>query len=420
MRILLVHNYYEQPGGESGVFENLLRLLKRVGQDVEVYSRDNSEIANFSVKDKAAMGVGAFFSVRTWSELRALVQRRRPDVALVQNVFPLISPSVYYALRSEGVPIVQLVYNYRFVCSDAQLFSSGEICERCVLGNHWHAVARKCYRDSRSLSAWYAANLKLHRVIGTFSGNIDLFVIPDRFLGTRLIKGGIPAHKLRRNVNPFFVEDYQPSYEPGEFILYVGRLVRQKGVFTLVHAMAHSSSSGPPLYIVGDGESRRELETLVSNLKLANRVKFLGPRWGKEAQSLIGSSRFVVIPSEWYDNLPLVLCQAYAMAKPVIASAINGIPEYVENGVDGFLFEPGNAVELGRRIDQLSAEISTVRRMGRNARRKAEEVFDYQAYWRTLKPLLEDLASKRNYGQAEQSNSVLGNDPHRKSDAFVR
>jgi len=400
LRILLVHNYYERPGGESGVFENLLRLLQRVGQEVEVYSRQNSEILGFSRKDKALLGVGAFFSLRTWSEVKALVRRKRPAVAMVQNVFPLISPSVYSALRSEGIPTIQLVYNYRFVCPDAQLFSSGEICERCVLGNHWHAVARKCYRDSRFLSAWYAANLKLHRVLGTFARNNDLFIIPDHFLGTRLIKGGIPAHKIRRNVNPFFVEDYQPCYEPGEFILYVGRLVRQKGVFTLVRAMSHLSEEGPSLYIVGDGESRGELETLVSTLKLQNRVKLLGPRWGKDVQSLIKSSRFLVIPSEWYDNLPLILCQAYAMAKPVIVSAINGIPEYVENGVDGLLFEAGNAEGLAQCIDRLSADTSMLCMMAKNARRKAETVFDYQAYWRTLNPLLGELVSKRHNGQA--------------------
>jgi glycosyltransferase involved in cell wall biosynthesis len=395
LRILLVHNYYEQAGGESGVFDNLLRLLERVGQEVEVYSRHNSEILSFSRQAKARTAVGAFFSFRTWSEVKDLVQRKRPAVALVQNVFPLISPSVYYALQSEGIPTVQLVYNYRFVCPDAQLFSRGEICERCVLGNHWHAVARKCYRDSRALSAWYAAILKLHRVTNTFARKNDLFVIPDNFLGTRLIKGGIPADKIKKNVNPFFVDDYLPSYEPGEYILYVGRLVKQKGVFTLIKAMSHSSES-PPLYIVGDGESRRELETLISDLDLRNRVKLLGTRWGSEVQALIRNSRFVVIPSEWYDNLPLILCQAYAMAKPVVASAINGIPEYVDNGVDGFLFEAGNAVELAERIDRLSADTEILCTMARNARRKAEEVFDYQAYWRTLSPLLEELVTQRS------------------------
>jgi glycosyltransferase involved in cell wall biosynthesis len=405
LRILLVHNYYEQPGGESGAFENLLRLLKRVGQGVAVYTRQNSDILKFNASQKVVAGLDGFFSLQTWREVKSLVRSKRPHVAIVQNVFPLISPSVYYALRSEGIPIIQLVYNYRFVCPDAQLFSLGEICERCVLGNHWHAVIRKCYRDSRALSTWYAAILKLHRVVKTFARNNDLFIIPDNFLATRLIKGGIPAYKIKKNVNPFFVEDYQPCYEAGDFILYVGRLVRHKGVFTLVRAMSNSSSEGPPLYIVGGGESRRELEALVRELKIENRVKFLGPRWGKDVQSLIKSSRFVVIPSEWYDNLPLILCQAYAMAKPVIASAINGIPEYVENGVDGLLFEPGNAEQLAQCIDRLSGDASMLATMAKNARRKAEEVFDYQAYWRTLKPLLEELVSNRHDGHAQRSDA---------------
>ena len=399
MRILLIHNFYQESGGESGVFENLLRLLKQVDQEVHVYSRHNSEIDRLNRQQKLSMGTGAFFSPGTWADVKAIVREKRPAVALVQNVLPLISPSVYYALRSEGIPIVQLVYNYRFVCPDAQLFSHGEVCERCVLGNHWHAVARKCYRDSRALSAWYAAILKLHRATGTFARNIDRFIIPDEFLGTRLIKGGIPAEKIRKNVNPFFVEDYQPCYEPGEYILYVGRLVRQKGVFTLVRAMSHLPAEGAPLYIVGDGESRAELETLVSNLNLHDRVKLLGPRWGEDLRRLMKNSRFLVIPSEWYDNLPLILCQAYAMAKPVVASAINGIPEYVDNGVDGLLFEPGNAEQLAHCIGRLSADTSMLSTMAGNARRKAEEVFDYKAYWRTLEPVLEELISQRPAGQ---------------------
>ena len=386
-----MHNHYQELGGESGVFENLLRLLRRAGQEVEVYSRHNSEILSLSRKARVFMGMSAFFSLRTWREVKDLVRRNRPVVAIVQNVFPLISPSVYYALRSEGIPTIQLVYNYRFICPDAQLFSRGEICERCVSGNHWHAIARKCYRNSRTLSAWYGAILKLHRLAGTFARNSDVFIIPDHFLGNRLVRGGIPARKIRKSVNPFFVEDYQPCYEPGEFILYVGRLVRQKGVFTLIHAMSHSSSGGPPLYIVGDGESRAELETLISDLNLQNRVKLLGTRWGSEVQSLIRNSRFVVIPSEWYDNLPLILFQAYATAKPVIASAINGIPEYVENGVDGLLFEPGNAQELAQCIDRLAGDPSLLSNMATNARRKAEQDLDFQGYWRTLDGIIQEL-----------------------------
>jgi len=218
-------------------------------------------------------------------------------------------------------------------------------------------------------------------------------MIPDHFMKGRLVAGGIPANKIRINVNPFFVEDYEPSDESGDFILYVGRLVRQKGVFTLVRAMSQLRFGGPPLYIVGDGESRGELETLISDLNLKNRVILLGPRWGRELALLIKKSCFLVVPSEWYDNLPLIICQSYAMAKPVIASAINGIPEYVEDGIDGLLFEPGNPAALAQCIDRLSKNSALVCEMGRNARRKAERVLDFRAYWQTLDGVIRELVN---------------------------
>lgn len=392
MKVLLVHNYYQVPGGEDSVFENLHRLLKRVGQEVVIYSRHNSEIPHFRLKQKALMGVDGFFSLRTWHAVRNLVQRERPQVAIVQNVFPLISPSVYYALKSKGVPIIQAVYNYRFICPNAHLFSKGEICERCVGGNYWWAVVRKCYRQSYALSGWYAAILGFHRLFGSFAHMIDVFMVPDNFLGTRLIAGGIPASKIRKNVNPFFVEDYQPCYNQGKFILYVGRLIRQKGIITLVNAMSKVSSGSLPLYIVGEGEERRKVELLINHLNLRNRVKLLGAKWGDQMQQLLRESSFVVIPSEWYDNLPLILCQAYATAKPVIASAINGISEYVENGVDGLLFQPGNVQDLARCIDRLSTDPSLVARMSLNARRKGEREFDFQVYWSVLNSIIREVA----------------------------
>lgn len=391
MKILLIHNYYQQSGGESGVFENLVRLLQQVGQDVETYCRHSTEIKNVTYCDKVQIIIDAFFSLRTWREVKRLIQKTRPHVAIVQNVFPLISPSVYYALRSEHIPIIQAVYNYRFVCPDGHLFSKGEICERCVLGNHWHAVARKCYQQSYSASSWYAAILKLHRVIGTFSRIVDIFMIPDNFLGTRLIRGGIPGQKIRKNVNPFFVEDYQPDYQPGKYILYVGRLVKQKGIFTLVTAMSHSSPDGPPLYIVGDGEARKEIEALIRNLGLEKRIILLGVRWGLEVERLIKESLFVVVPSEWYDNLPLIVCQAYAMAKPVVASFINGIPEYIEHEVDGLLFQPGDAISLANCIDRLSNDSALLERMAVQARQKAIQTFDFRVYWSTLSSIIQEL-----------------------------
>ncbi|RMG09115.1 MAG: glycosyltransferase family 1 protein [Acidobacteria bacterium] len=391
MKILLVHNHYQMPGGESIVFDNLHRLLKQVGQESIIYSRHNSEISHFNLKQKALMGIEGFFSMRTWREIRRLIQKEKPQVAIVQNVFPLISPSVYYALKSSNVPVIQAVYNYRFVCPNGHLFCNGAICERCVGGNYWNAVIRKCYRNSYIISGWYAAILTFCRLTGTFARKIDVFMVPDNFLGTRLIAGGIPAAKITKNVNPFFVEDYQFHYGQGKFILYVGRLVRQKGVFTLINAMTRVSSDGLPLYIVGEGEERKALELLIIRLGLQDRVRILGPKWGGRVKQLIQESAFLVVPSEWYDNLPLIICQAYASGKPVIASAINGIPEYVEDGVDGLLFQPGDAQDLARCIECLSTDSTLLAEMSVNARRKAEQKLDYRVYWNKLNDIIKKL-----------------------------
>ena len=379
------------PGGESAVFESLNRLLIRVDQEVEIYARYNLDIRDFNTIDKIFMGIEGFFSLRTWHEIRRLVLEKHPQIAIVQNVFPLISPSVYYALKSIGVPIIQAVYNYRFVCPGAHLFSKGKICEQCINGNYLHSVRKKCYRQNQVLTCWYAANLYLHHFINTFVRKIDIFMVPDDFLGNRLIMGGIPSVKIRKNINPFIVEDYHPSFKHGKFVLYVGRLVRQKGIFTLVKAMTNVVTKNLPLYIVGEGEEREKLELTINQLGLQNRVKLLGAKWGDEMLQIMRESMFVVIPSEWYDNIPLILCQAYALGKPVIASAINGLPEYIDNGIDGLLFKPGDFHDLARCIDNLANDTPLVNKMSINARRKAENVFNFSSYWNKLNSIIHEL-----------------------------
>jgi glycosyltransferase involved in cell wall biosynthesis len=379
------------PGGESSVFDNLTRLLSKVNQEVEIYSRHNLDIPQFSTRDKILMGIQGFFSLRTWNVIRRLVWEKHPQVAIVQNVFPLISPSVYYALKSLNVPIIQSVYNYRFICPGAHLFANGEICEKCINGNYLYSIRKKCYRQKQVLTSWYAANLFLHRFIDTFVRKIDIFMVPDDFLGNKLIMGGIPPSKIRKNINPFFVEDYHPCFKQGKFFLYVGRLVKQKGIFTLVKAMSKVVTNKLPLYIVGEGEERKKLELSINQLGLQDRVKLLGAIWGEEMLQIMKDSSFMVIPSEWYDNFPLIICQAYAFGKPVIASDINGIPEYIDNGVDGLLFTPGDFKGLARCIDNLANDPSLVHKMSINARKKAENIFDFSNYWDRLNSIIHEL-----------------------------
>jgi glycosyltransferase involved in cell wall biosynthesis len=384
MKILLCHNYYQNAGGESEVFEAEMRGLKSMGHTALLYSRQNEEIGQYSITDKMGLFLSGYYSQRTVRDIQDISQKERPSVAIVQNVFPLLTPSIYIALKEANIPIIQAVYNYRLVCPSAELFTEGKICERCVPGNTIHAVIHKCYRENYVESAWYASIIGFHRYSGTFSDKITSFMVPDNFLGGKLIAGGIPADKIWRNPNPFFVHEYQSVPRHQGYVLYVGRLVRQKGILTLLNAMDYCGHDSR-LVIVGRGDLADTVQESILSMGLSERVRFAGALWGDAVARLIEDCAAVVIPSEWYDNLPMILCRANATGKPVIASRINGIPEYVQDGINGYLFEPGNAVELASRIDQILGLSSTeYASLSNKTREFADDVLDYPNHYARL------------------------------------
>ena len=391
-KLLLVHNYYQEPGGESSVFDCQVRGLREHGHEVVLHTRSNEDIPGLSRLGKVSAVASSYFSRGTRDELVRLVDEERPDAAIVQNVFPLISPSAYSALRSRGIPIIQAVYNYRLICPGAELYSQGEICERCVGGNHTSAIVRRCYRGSRAASAWYASVIALHRALGTFARDIDAFMVPDHFMAQKLVEGGFPAHKMWRNANPFVMRDHSPSGRHDGYVLYVGRLVRPKGILTAIEAM--SLVGGPTrLVIVGRGELEDEVRARVTD-----RISFVGVKWGSELEALMDGALAIVIPSEWYDNLPQVLCQANAMGKPVIASRINGIPEYVVEGTSGTLFEPGDRAALARAIDRLAGLTDgQYAALSQTSRQHAEQFFDYEVHYARLMALIGMLRERQQH-----------------------
>lgn len=394
MRILLCHNHYVVRGGESEVFENEVRGLRGMGHEVVVYTRRNSEIAQFATLRRLALALSAFHSARTQADLDRLIFRRHPDFAIVQNVFPLISPSAYTAITAARIPIIQAVYNYRFVCPSAELYTEGSICQRCVAGNTVHAVIHRCYRNSYAQSSWYAAIIGSHRFLGTFAKGIDSFMVPDNFLGSKLILGGIPASKIWRNPNPFFVQDYIPTHHHQGFALFVGRLVPQKGLLTLVEAVARSANTR--LVIVGEGPLRAPLEDRIKSGRLEGRIRLMRPQWGNRLSELLSQCAVVVIPSEWYDNLPLILCKANAAGKPVIASRLDGLPEYIEEGQNGALFEAGDPASLSAQLTHILA-LSTraYASVSASARGFAERRLDYGVHYANLLSVVSGLGNPK-------------------------
>ncbi len=195
MRVLMVHNAYQQRGGEDSVVESEVALLRQHGHEVHVYERHNDEV---NQTPKWRLAVGTIWSSRTVQEVQALIAGFKPDVMHVHNTMPLVSPSVYWAARKLGVPVVQTLHNFRFLCPQAMFVREGKVCEDCLGKVPWRGVMHKCYRDSTIQSTVMAGMLTTHRMLGTFSSKVSKFIALNEFCRAKFIEGGLPAERGAR------------------------------------------------------------------------------------------------------------------------------------------------------------------------------------------------------------------------------
>jgi glycosyltransferase involved in cell wall biosynthesis len=395
MKILAIHNYYRIRSGEDLAFDATLATLRERGHAVSVLTRDNQEFGDGAFT-KVRTALGSLFSIRAfWCTWRS-IGRDRPEVALVQNVFPLLSPSVYWALRLRRVPVAQRVFNYRAVCPNGVLFTQGAICERCRGGAYWNAVIYRCYRGSRGASAAMAVSLGAMRFFGVWRWGVRLFLTPDIFLGAKIVPAIHDAEKIRVLFNPAPVHlmgEVRAAGAPktetrGRDVLYVGRLVPEKGIDMVLECAKRLPDHR--FRIVGTGEYEPTARKTAESLKLRN-VEWLGPVYGDDLVRYYRDAGALVLPSRWYDNMPLVLTQALILGTPVVASRINGIPEFVIDGITGRLAEPLDADDFAAKISEVFRDSQKTRELSAEGIRRAREWFLPESFGTRLESILKEL-----------------------------
>ena len=235
MRILQVHNYYIYSGGEDIVVSNEKKLLEKNGNEVISYKRENYEINEFSFFDKASLIWKTSWSNKTYIEISNIIKEEKPDICHVHNVFPLITPSIYYACNNNKVPILQTIHNYRFFCTNGLFFRNNHICEECINRSAYHAIRYGCYRNSKIQTYSAARMLENHKKKNTWKEKIDALICPSKFVYNKFIQGGFPQKKLVIKPN-FLLSNPQPTYYDENYFLYVGRIDILKGLkFYLQH-----------------------------------------------------------------------------------------------------------------------------------------------------------------------------------------
>jgi glycosyltransferase involved in cell wall biosynthesis len=359
LRVLLVHNRYQQYGGEDTVVEAEAQLLRDAGHEVDQFLVDNDNIHGLRAKLTAA--ALTTYNPRSKAALRDRLRARRPDIVHVHNLFPQLTPSIFDACLDEGVPSVMTLHNYRLGCANALLFRDGHPCEECLHGTAYNAVRHGCYRGSKVGSAVVASMIAYHRRAGTWQNKVSCFIALTEFARDKLVTAGLPVDKIR--IKPNFVPDpLQIAQLPtrGSYALFVGRLSVEKGGETLLKAWRGVDM---PLRILGDGPLREELERAAPD-----NVTFLGHRDRREVFKEIAGAAFLVVPSIWYEGFPMTVVEAMAMGKPILASAIGGLQEIITEGQEGLHFRAGDVADLQRAVDQLSASPGLLADMGSRAR----------------------------------------------------
>ncbi len=360
LKVVVVHNHYQLPGGEDEVFRAETDLLESRGHAVVRFTVDNHSIRDMG---RVTLAATAVWNRAMQRELRALFRREQPDVAHFHNTQPLVSPSAYYAARAEGVAVVQSLHNFRLTCVNGVLFRDGHVCEDC-LGKRlaWPGVLHACYRGSIGASGVTATMVGLHRLIGTWRRAVGAYIALSEFARSKFVAAGLPAAKIFVKPN-FLISDPGAGDHAGQFGLYVGRIAPEKGVGVLQKAWD----------LVGQACRLKIIGGPIPDVRSASpSIEWLGPLPKERVFAEMKAASFLVFPSECYENCPMTIIEAYAAGLPVIVSGEGSAAEMVQDGRTGWHFQASDPADLAAKIRLAVADAHGRAAFGRAARHEFE------------------------------------------------
>jgi glycosyltransferase involved in cell wall biosynthesis len=400
MRIIVCHNFYQQPGGEDQVFADECELLASHGHEVTPFVRHNDNVNDLS---RLRLAASTIWNRQTCRELSELVRQSKADVVHFHNTLPLISPAAFRAARRAGAAVVLTLHNYRLMCPKATFYRAGQTCEDCLGRVPWAAIRHKCYRDSRLASATVAAMTTAHWAIGTYRSHIDAYIALCEFSRQKHIAGGIPADRIELKPN-FCVLRPPVGSGDGGYVMFLGRLAPDKGITTLLQAWQQHSPS-IPLTICGNGPEAPAVQAAVaarSDIRWVHDI----PR--DQVMSLLGGAAAMLLPSVNYEGFPKTIVEAYSLGTPVIASRLGAMIELIHPGQTGYLVPPGDAAALARCVRESTADPRTLRDLRPSVQELFENNYTADSNYPVLMGIYERALARRH--NIERDGDLSGPD----------
>lgn len=424
--LLSINNYHYPRGGADVVFLEHNRLFDAEGWDVVPFAMHHpnnlptpwsnyfvEEIEfghKYSLIEKLRKVPKTVYSFEARNRIAQLIEKIYPDVAHSHNIYHHLSPSILSELSSLGIPSILTLHDLKIACPAYKMLAHDGVCERCKGGALCNVVSNKCVKQSTALSTLVWFESTLHRFLNTYGKCVDMFIVPSRFYLEKFVEWGWPREKFY--FVPNFVEANKmlPDYQPGEYFAFFGRLAEEKGLTTLVRAAA---LAGVKLKIAGGGPLESELRQLTTDLDA--QVEFVGYLSGDELHRFVRQARAVVLPSEWYENAPLSIMEAYCLGKCVIGANIGGIPELIKPGETGEIFTAKSVDSLAQSLRQCAALSSNeIESRGRAGRAWMEAEFSPSLYIERVARLYSSVSASKlvnRPGHKSAANNQRGDKP---------
>lgn len=349
--VLIVHNYYQIPGGEDTVVANEKKMLEKHGHKVILYSRNNAELKQMSKLQKIFLPITTVFNPRTYKDIKKLIREENIEVVHVHNTLNLVSPAVYYAARRMKVPVIQTIHNFRLLCPGATFYRDGHICEDCVEKGLICAVKHGCYRESKIQTLACVLSTMFHRLTRIY-GKINYICLTDfnkkKLLELKQIK------PERVFVKPNFVEkgsNFIPREKRKNQFVFAGRLDELKGIDVLFEAWKKMGASAPKLIVCGTGPMENWCKDFA--LKSDVNIEMRGFISNEKVKELVSESSALVLPTQWYEGFPMSIVEAFSVGTPVVCSDLGNAGSVVKNGITGIKFSASSSKSLSRAINGL-------------------------------------------------------------------
>ena len=401
MRIAMANNYYYIRGGAERVLFEEKKILEAHGHQVPVFSQTHpqNEFSEFSdyyspFKDwrnisrfqKVPMALNIMYDRRTARGFDRFLEATDSNIVHAHNIYGGLTTSILDIAKRKGVPVVMTLHDYKLICPSYSMLNRGRVCEGCRNGRFIHCLLNTCHKESLTASGVYCIESYLNKWLHKYD-TIRYFICPSMFSLRKHADHGIHRDRLLHIPNFVNSADHEPSHKEGNYALYVGRLSKEKGILTLLTAVEHLNV---PVRIVGDGPLKAEYEDIARNKRMTH-VIFEGYKTGEDLKQLYENAAFLVLPSECYENAPMTILEAYACGKPVVGANIGGIPEMIDHGKTGMLFEMRDAEQLAECIENLWSNKSLCRQIGHAARNKVEREFSSELHYEHLMELYRNL-----------------------------